>query len=165
MSNTPEQTVISNTSPLYYLHRVNRIDLLRQLYNTVLIPPAVERELAEGRRLGFDAPDTASLRWLKIRPVQSRALVPIVVDLGAGEAEAIALGLENPGSLLLLDDHLARQIARLQGLTYTGTLGVLVKAKQMGLIPSVKQLIEMLRQEGMWITDAVVQTVLDLAGE
>ena len=84
---------------------------------------------------------------------------------GQGEAEVIALGLENPGSLLIFDDQLARRIANLYGLKYTGTLGVLVKAKQLGYLPAVAPVIAMLRSQGMWLTDKIIDDVLRLCGE
>jgi uncharacterized protein len=125
--------VITNTSPLLYLHQVGYLNILQQLYRTVLIPPAVRQELEEGRRKGLDVPDVDSLAWIRIRPVASAILVPAVVDLGQGEAEVLALGLEIPESLLILDDQLARRIADLHTLRYTGTLGVLVKTKTGGV--------------------------------
>ena len=100
-----------------------------------------------------------------MRPVASASLVSAVVDLGRGEAEVIALGLELRDSLLIVDDQLARRIADLHGLRYTGTLGVLVKGKQAGHIPSVGAVITALRGKGMWLSDSVVEDALRLSGE
>jgi predicted nucleic acid-binding protein len=100
----PDTRVIANTSPLLYLHQVDRLHILQQLYNTIVVPPAVREELETGRKQGIDAPDVGGLPWIVIRPVESAALVPVVVDLGRGEAGVIALGLETGGSLLVLDD-------------------------------------------------------------
>lgn len=157
--------VITNTSPLLYLHQVGYLNILQQLYRAVLIPPAVRQELEEGRRKGLDVPDVNSLAWLHIRPVASAILVPAVVDLGQGEAEVLALGLEIPESLLILDDQLARRIADLHALRYTGTLGVLVKTKQAGHLSSVHAVITALREKGMWLSDAIVEETLRLSGE
>jgi predicted nucleic acid-binding protein len=92
-------------------------------------------------------------------------LLPAVVDLGAGEAEAIALALSYPGSLLILDDALGRRIAGLSELRYTGTLGVLVKSKQAGLLPHVAPVIEALRRTNMWLHPDLIAWVLRQAGE
>lgn len=97
--------------------------------------------------------------------VKSVSLIPAIIDLGQGEAEVLALGLENPDSLLIFDDQLARRIANLYRLKYSGTLGVLVKAKQQGYLSSVAPVIAKLRHQGMWLTDKVVNDVLRLAGE
>src|SRR5919202_2873 len=109
----PETLVIVNTSPLLYLYQVNCLELLQQLYGTITVPPAVPQELETGKRQGVDVPEVNSIEWIQIRPVASATIIPAVIDLGQGEAEVIALGLENPGSLLILDDSLARRIADL----------------------------------------------------
>ena len=106
----PDRLVISNTSPLLYLHQIGRIDLLETLYGAVVAPPAVERELRVGATEGVDVPDLSALPWVEVRPVADPKLLPVVIDLGSGEAEVIALGLENPDSLLILDDKLARRL-------------------------------------------------------
>src|SRR6476660_6714024 len=98
----PEGVVVCNTSPLLYLHQVQQIELLARLYGRVLIPPAVRDELKVGERRGVSVPDLSRLPWLEIQPLQDSTLLPVVVDLGAGESEAIALALSYPGSLLIL---------------------------------------------------------------
>ena len=75
------------------------------------------------------------------------------------------MGLENQGCLLIFDDQLARRIANLYRLKYSGTLGVLVKAKQQGYLSSIAPVVTKLRDQGMWLTDKVVNDVLRLAGE
>jgi predicted nucleic acid-binding protein len=161
----PETLVIINTSPLLYLYQVNCLELLQQLYSTITVPPAVLQELETGKLQGVDVPEVNSIEWIQIRPVASATIIPAVIDLGQGEAEVIALGLENPSSLLVFDDSLARRIADLYGLKYTGTLGVLVKAKQSGYLSAVAPVIKMLRSKGMWLTDKIISDVLRLAGE
>jgi len=161
----PETLVIVNTSPLLYLYQVNCLELLQQLYSTITVPPAVPQELETGKLQGVDVPEVNSIEWIQIRPVASATIIPAVIDLGQGEAEVIALGLENPGSLLVFDDSLARRIADLYGLKYTGTLGVLVKAKQSGYLSAVAPVINMLRSKGMWLTDKIISDVLRLSGE
>ena len=91
--------------------------------------------------------------------------VPNIVDLGRGEAEVIALGLQNPTGLLILDDQLGRRIAALSQLRYTGTLGILVKAKQTGYLTAVSPIVAKLQTKGMWLTPAIIKTTLKLAGE
>jgi predicted nucleic acid-binding protein len=161
----PETLVIVNTSPLLYLYQVDCLELLQQLYSTITVPPAVPQELETGKLQGVDVPEVNSIEWIQIRPVASATIIPAVIDLGQGEAEVIALGLENPGSLLVFDDSLARRIADLYGLKYTGTLGVLVKAKQSGYLSAVAPVINMLRSKGMWLTDKIISDVLRLSGE
>lgn len=165
MLTTPNSLVIVNTSPLLYLHQVGYLELLQQLYSKILTPPAVIQELAVGKNQGINIPDINTFEWISITPVKSISLIPAVIDLGQGEAEVLALGLENPGSLLIFDDQLARRIANIYQLKYTGTLGVLVKAKKLGYLSSVAPVIATLRQQGMWLTDNIINDVLRLAGE
>jgi predicted nucleic acid-binding protein len=165
MSNAPDRLVISNTSPLFYLHRIRHLHLLPQLYGEIWLPPAVEEELEEGRRQGYDVPDVRGAEGLGVRELRSPPSIPAIVDLGPGEAEVLTLGMEYPGSLLIIDEQQARRIAGLQGLSYTGTLGVLIKAKKATLIPSMKSLLEELQRRGMWIGADVAQAVLKLADE
>jgi len=161
----PERTVICNTSPLLYLFQVGQLGLLQRLYGKVHVPLAVQDELRAGAALGCMAPDIAELPWLRIQPIRDRSLLPAVVDLGPGEAEAIALALSNPESLLILDYSLGRRIARLRGLTLTGTLGVLVKSKQAGFLPKVAPVIEALRKTTMYLSSELIFHILKEAGE
>lgn len=165
MSSTPDRLVVSNTSPLLYLHQVGQLDLMRKLYQRIWIPPAVRLELQAGAEQGVSVPDLGGLEWVEEHPLRDRTLVPAVVDLGAGEAEAIALALASPASLLILDDQLGRRIARLSGLTVTGTLGVLVKAKQTGLLLRVAPMIAALEHTTMYLTRQLIEMVLTEADE
>jgi len=89
----------------------------------------------------------------------------LTLDLGTGELEAMALALENPSRVILLDDALARRIARAAGLDVWGTLRILLEAKSRKLTESIEPLVNRLAETGMWISDEVRQRVLVLAGE
>ena len=142
-----------------------QLDLLPGLYGQVRIPPAVLTELRAGAAQGFEVPDPEALSWLRIEPLRNPALVPSVLDLGAGEAEAIGLALHHPGSLLILDDALGRTVARGKSVVYTGTLGVLVKAKQQGLLSTVGPILEDLLATTMYLSGDLIAWVLREAGE
>ncbi|MEM9088069.1 MAG: DUF3368 domain-containing protein [Cyanobacteria bacterium P01_F01_bin.53] len=165
MSSTPNHSPVVNTSPLLYLHQVGQIELLPKLYGTVSTPGAVEAELAVGKEKGIDVPDLKRLDWLMICSVEPDSIVPNVIDLGRGEAEVIALGLKLTDSLLILDDQLGRRVASFYKLRSTGTLGVLIKAKQKGHIDKIAPVIAQLQAQGMWLAESVVQKALSLAGE
>lgn len=96
----------------------------------------MQQELEMGRSQEIDVPDLSTFTWAQVVAVTSEQ-VPNVIDLGRGEAEVIAVGLEHSGSLLILDDQLGRRIASFYKLKYTGTLGVLNKAKQAGYLPNI----------------------------
>lgn len=157
--------VISNTSPLFYLHRLRHLDLLRKLYRRITVPEAVVNELKVGRDQGEDAPDVAAHDWIEVRSVRIPGLIRLITDLGPGEAEVLALALEEVGSLVILDDRLAREIAKLQNIRITGTAGVLLKAKQEGHITAVAPLLDKLTQLGFRLGDAVKASILRIAQE
>ncbi len=161
----PEQLTICNTSPLLYLHLVKHLALLPKLYGRLLIPSAVQDELLAGAKQGVSVPVVENLPWLRVVATHSPELIPLITDLGRGEAEVIALGLERPGSRLVLDDALARRIARLNGLLFTGTVGVILKAKQRGFLETVEPVIFALRNAGLWLGDRLVAEALQQAGE
>ncbi len=89
----------------------------------------------------------------------------LLSDLDRGEAEVIALAQEMEAGLVIIDERLARSHAKRLGLSLTGTLGVLLKAKQLGLVEAVSPLVDQLRQGGIRLSDVVVAEVLRLAEE
>lgn len=160
----PDQT-ISNTSPLFYLHRLGHLDLLEKIYGEIVVPNAVLEELDEGKKAGEDIPDIRLLTWISIRSIPVPPAITIIPDLGKGESEALALALMEKKQLLIIDDSLARDIARLQSLRFTGTAGVLLKAKQKGLISELKPLLYRLKDAGFYLREKVLMDLLRLSGE
>ncbi len=89
----------------------------------------------------------------------------LALDLGAGELAAMALALENPTRIILLDDALARRTAQAAGLTVWGTLKVLLEAKSQGLTERIGPVVYRLEEAGLWMSNEIKQRVLALAGE
>lgn len=160
-----ERGVVVNTSPLVYLHMLSRLSILHDLFGAVIVPEAVRDEVARGMARGKPGPDLCALAWLDVRAPRDRTLIPALADLGGGEAEAIALARERTGSLLIIDDRLARRVAAVAGVTFTGTAGLLVLAKREGLVPAVAPLLDALVLAGLWLSESVRETVLRSAGE
>lgn len=156
--------VISDTGPLSYLHRLGRIELLHSLYGRIIVPPAVVTELGAGHRLGKDLPDVAALSWIEVRVPAAASLLGLD-SLGPGEAEGIALARTLPGALLILDDGEARRVAAAGGLRVTGTIGVLLVAKERGLVERIEPELTRLRTFGFRLAEAVRLDVLRRAGE
>lgn len=157
--------VLSNTSPLFYLYRLRRLELLQELYQRIVVPEAVVNELEAGRAQGEDTPAVIDYRWIEVQSVRVPRLVRLITDLGAGEAEVLALALDAPHSLVILDDRLAREIGKLQNLRITGTAGVLLKAKHEGHISAVAPLLDQLTRLGFRLGEAVKTSILRLAQE
>ncbi len=156
---------ISNTSPLLYLYRINALDWLPELFSEIWIPNAVVLELQEGQQRGYDVPVPSAYAWLQIVEPQSIPTELTTLDLGMGELAALALALETPNRIVLLDDGLARRTAQASGLTVWGTLRVLLEAKSQGLTESITPLVDRLRDSGMWISEDIRTRILNLAGE
>ncbi|HXG65668.1 MAG TPA: DUF3368 domain-containing protein [Blastocatellia bacterium] len=157
--------VISNTSPLQYLHQLGLLHVLPALVGNIIVPPAVIAELAAGRALGVDLPDPAALDWVTIRSPASAVALPLVTDLGPGETEVLALALESSDAVVILDDHLARQVAETLGIRLTGTLGVLLDAKRRGLVSAIAPLLDQLQSLRFRLSPHTRAAVLTLAGE
>jgi predicted nucleic acid-binding protein len=157
--------VISDTSPLQYLFQVSLLELLQKLYQQITIPEAIFKEIEAGRALGIHLPDLTAIPWIQVRQVRDPASYPLAPDLGAGERAVLALAIETADSLALLDDALARRHARLLNIGFTGTLGVLLKAKEQGHLPTLTPVIDEIEALGFRLDSATRTAVLNLARE
>ena len=156
---------VSNSSPLIHLSMIGRTGLLRR-FSSICIPPAVWREVVElgGSRPGAtEIHDARKSGWLRVAEPSDKALVRLLEqELHAGEAESIALALEVRPDVLLLDETEARRVAGLYGLPVTGIIGLLIQAKHEGLISSLEEEMDRLREQGnFWIQDALYRRVLE----
>jgi uncharacterized protein len=157
--------VVSNTTPLLTLLGIEALELLHQLYGDILVPAGVWQELEKGRERGVYA-DLTQLDWIDIRPVQNQtALAYLMTELDRGEAETLVLAQETRARLVLLDEKAARRVADQLSMTYTGSLGILLRAKDQNLITAVKPLLDRMRQNGIWIGDSLYQSILTTAKE
>lgn len=139
--------VISDTSVVTNLAAIEHLHLLLQLYNQVIIPEAVYRELTDIEPPVPGTLEVQSASWLEVRQVVNRNVVERLqyeVRLDPGESEAIALALELNADLLLIDERRGRTEADRLGLRITGLLGVLVEAKRHNLVVAIKPLIDAL---------------------
>lgn len=156
---------ITNTSPLLYLYRIGQIELLPRLFDAIITAPAVNLELLEGSRRGYDVPTVNDYPWLRIKQPENIPSEWLVSDLGRGELEAISLALERPKWIIILDDGLARRIAKAAGLEVWGTLRILLEGKRLGYLTEMTSVVDALRQSGMWISEDIRRRILILAGE
>lgn len=159
--------VVSNSSPLIALSIVNSLDLLRALYSTIYIPEAVFHEVVT---LGAGRPGATAVAitpWIvQQAPADHVSVVNLLAaGLDKGESEAIVLASELSASLLILDESHARVVARQQGIPVTGTLGVLIAAKNAGMVAEVKPLLSQLSEAGFYLTPQIISHALQLAGE
>jgi hypothetical protein len=156
--------VVCNTTPLQYLHQADVLWILPALYGKILIPRAVADEIGAGLNARVHLPDITSLDWIEVREVQCTPW-PVPRDIHRGEAEVIALAGSLAESKLILDDLAARKHARLLGLKFTGSLGVLLQAKKIGLLDAIMPIVERMTLAGFRISEAARKEFKDLAGE
>lgn len=110
-------------------------------------------------------PDVTKLDWVDVRRPEEGKTPVATADLGSGERAALALAAESPGSLLIVDDGAARDHARLLGLRFTGTLGVLLRAKRSGRLEALAPILHRLDSLGFRLASTVRAATLRLAGE
>lgn len=160
-----KRAIIADSGPLISLAIIDRLELLQQLYQQVLVPPAVWEEVTvKGRGMpGADA--VARLGWLEIRRPEPQVLQPLSILVDPGEAEVIALAQLVNDSIVLLDDSQARRVAERFDIPRIGTLGVLRRAKKQGLIDAIRPYIEQLKANNIYMSDRLIEAVLQDVGE
>ena len=144
----PEIAVV-DTSVLIALEKINLIDILCKLYEKIIVPEAVVNELGT---LTIDCPS--------VRKVKSPLVRLLVSDLnlGKGESEAIAVARET-GTRIIIDDQKARRVAETLELNVTGTIGLLLKAENMGLIENAYDKAKELRDKGFYVSDQLMDDI------
>ena len=156
------KVVVSDTTPLQYLHQSRTLDLLPKLFDRVIVPPAVIGELAEGRALGHDLPQLEDMAWVEVMAPQQALMLPN--KLGRGEQEAISVAVERHLSVIM-DDYDARTCAISLGLHVLGTFGILLRAKRQGFIPVIMPTVDVIVGCGFRISERMRKQVQELAGE
>ncbi len=160
--------IVSNASPLIALSAIGKLELLHELYDTIFIPRAVYDEVTvHGQHKQRVIIDDSEKSWLKVKPVQNKVIVDTLkIQLDAGEAEAIALALEEKVDLILIDERIGRRMAQSLGLMVLGTLGILTQAKQKNLIPTLKPILaDLIAKAGFYITPKLITQILSTVGE
>lgn len=146
----PRSIVISDTSSLIVLTKIGQLDLLNKLYAQIITTPEIVFEF------GNPLPD-----WIQVIKVKNLDLQKsLELQLDLGEASAKALAHEIPNSTLILDDLKGRKVAKLLKMKFTGTLGILVKAKNEGLISSLKPVIDKLLETNFRISVLLIEELL-----
>lgn len=147
--------VIADTTCFIILDKIDQLNLLRQLFHHITTTPAVVKEL------GKPLPG-----WVIIKPVTDITVQAILeLEVDEGEASAIALALETTNSLLILDDLKGRKLATKLNLSYTGTFGLFLKAKEEGIIGAVKPLLDLIQSTNFRFSQNIIQEILRQANE
>ena len=160
--------IVSNTGPIIGLGKIGLLFLLNELASEVIIPPTVRREL-----LGKIGPETEQIdkalnEFLKVADLKplDPAVEIAVSSLDDGEREVIGLASTMSGDILLLiDDRAGREVAKGLNISLSGVVGILLLAREKGMLGKISPLLEELRDKGYWLSDEVLQAARKLAGE
>jgi len=153
--------VVVNSTPIIALAEIGLLGILKDLYGEVIIPTAVRDEVTVKDPRRLDGQD-----WIRVKTISNIAAKEMFTSaLHSGEVEVMLLAKEIGADLVVMDDGLARRHAKYLGLTITGTVGVLLRAKTDGIIKEVAPVLNELIQTDFYISDAVCREVLRLAGE
>jgi predicted nucleic acid-binding protein len=154
--------MVVNTGPLILLGKIGALDVAGQLPISFISPPAVRAELVNGVGLGFPKIDPS---WLEIRKLRSPVSPIVEASLDRGEAEVIQLALDYGIRDVCLDDLRGRKMAKVVGLNVTGLLGLLARAKLIGIIPLLKPFTDRLIEVGGRYSPKLVESFLLKYGE
>ena len=159
--------VVSNTSPLISLSEIGLLHLVSQLYGTITLPGAVFDEVTVAGTGAPGADEIRNARFVATVKLEDTPLLrTLMVELDAGEAEAIACAVQSRADWLLIDERRGRVIAERLGLRVIGTLGILIAAKRGGQLVEVKPALTELRDRaGFWMSNDLMQRVLLAANE
>jgi len=149
------ESVIADTSVLILLQNIEELDLLQKVYGNIDVTPEVANEFLHSLPA-----------WITIQKVQDIKYQEFLeIQLDPGEAGAIALAKEQNNALLLLDDLKARKVAKKLNIRFTGTLGILYKAKETGIVPAIKPLTDKLIKNNFRISEKILKEFLKLNNE
>jgi len=149
------KTIISDTSCFIILSNIGEMDLLCKVYSEVVTTPEIVVEFGE------ELPD-----WVVISKVKDITRQRVLeLQIGKGESSAIALALETPNSTVILDDYKARKVASSLNLPCIGTIGVIVKAKLLGIIPSIKPILDKMKSTNFRLSAELERDALLAAKE
>jgi predicted nucleic acid-binding protein len=159
--------VVSDTSCIINLAIVNRLSLLRSLFQEVIIPDAVYNEIVVDGSTEPGADEVKNANWISSKKCHNKLLLgELLKTLDEGESEAIVLAIELNATLLLIDEEKGRKEAERLKIQYTGLLGVLLIAKEKGLLTEIKPIIdELMLKAEFRISPKLYREVLTLAQE
>jgi hypothetical protein len=156
--------VVSNSTILIGLARINKLDLLKKLFSKVYIPDTVFSELTRTGKTG--ASDIKKASYLERRsPKDEKEVALLLGSLDRGEAEVLVLSKELNADLVLLDEEKARKVVVIAGFEVIGLMGILLTAKRCGFLKAIKPLIEELKKKKFRVAEDIIAEILKSAEE
>jgi predicted nucleic acid-binding protein len=155
---------VSNTTPILNFLKLQRLDILKDVVKTLIIPDAVFQEIESGKKKAF-YDNIKNYPWIEILELKEKSSLDLLLELDKGEAETIALAKELKINKVIIDEKLGRRYAQELGLTPVGTLGILLKAKEIGIIEKIKPYLSTLEINNTWFDGKLKMHVLKKAKE
>lgn len=152
--------IVSDTTPIITLMKTGHLDILKHLYGKVLIPNAVYIELTGNEKFVAEASQVMVSDFLEVEEVDNEVAVKILQEvsgLDAGESEAIVMANNRKADLLVMDEHKGRSVAKKMGLSITGTIGLLLKAFDEGMLTAgdIEECIGKLKKTNVRISEGL----------
>jgi predicted nucleic acid-binding protein len=158
--------VVVNTTPLIALSHIGQLDILKKMYGEILIPNAVYNELSAKPDSICKIEVDNSKDWIRVKEIKNQMAKSMYkTQLHEGEVEVMILAQEVNADLVIIDDANAKKHAKYLKLPVTGTLGVLIKAKQNGYVDKLKPMLQMMIENGIYISQDLVKLCLKQVGE
>jgi predicted nucleic acid-binding protein len=153
--------IVINTGPVLALVAAwGELDILRELYAQVIVPYEVSQEIFAGGPAEFGVKEFEQANWLIKRKTPTNISTYLSNSLDIGEASVIQIAIDENIQRVCIDETTGRRIARLHNLKLTGSVGILVRAKNEGFSFSMIEAIQKMKQNGVWLSDEVVEFAL-----
>lgn len=158
--------VVCDFTILIGLAKINRLELLRYIYEEIYVPVAVFAEVVDKSKGRPGGKEITESNWIKKEEIRDKRAVEILLaEFGPGEAEVLILGKELNADWLIIDDEKARTAAISAGFQVIGLVGVLLLSKRLNLISLIKPLLEELKNKNFRLSNRLLEEILKLAGE
>jgi predicted nucleic acid-binding protein len=155
--------VFSNTTPFIALSSINKLELLQKLFGQIHVVTEVIDECAAGGMISV--PDLRTIPWVvEIHPSQA-ITIGILLELDKGEKYTLQMAKELKADRVIIDEKIGRDVAEYLGLEVTGTLGILLKAKQNGWIESFTESANAMSDQGIHYNKALIKKLARVIGE
>lgn len=161
-----QKNIVINTTPLLALTAgLGHLDVLQTLYANVYVPWEVCQEVRAGGRYGFAVDVFEQADWLN--KINTPTTIPLYLkhSLDPGEASVIQTALDQDIPLVCIDEIAGRRIARISGLQVTGSIGILLKAKKQGCPVAIREALQNMQRQGIWLSHRLIAFALREAGE
>ncbi|MBI2435709.1 MAG: DUF3368 domain-containing protein [Candidatus Hydrogenedentes bacterium] len=160
-----DDAAVINASPLILLCRGRKTDLLKSFASRILVPEPVALEIRAKGSTDITARTIDATPWIEVIPTGRVPGFILEWGLGRGESSVLAHAVSHPGIVAIIDDLAARRCAATWGVPVRGTLGIVLAAKQRGLIPSARSVMEELIASGLYLSPSLLNAALRKVGE